>query len=143
MLLTDVNVLIYAFRAESPRHEEYRAWMLELVNGPAAFAVSDLVLSGFVRIVTHPAIFDPPAPVADALAFASAVRGAGNAVPVHGGARRWEIFSALCEAVGARGKHVPDAFLAALAMEAGCEWITTDRGFSRYPRLRWRHPLDG
>ena len=143
MLLTDVNVLIYAFREESPRHEEYRSWLLEVVNGPMAFGLSDLVLSGFLRIVTHPAIFNPPTPLPAALAFANALRGSPGAVPVRAGTRHWKIFTDLCESTDVRGKHIPDAFFAALAIEHGCEWVTTDRGFSRYPPLRWLHPLDG
>jgi hypothetical protein len=43
--------------------------------------------------------------------------------------------------IGARGNLVPDAYLAAMAIESGCEWITTDRDYSRFKGLRWRHPL--
>ena len=42
---------------------------------------------------------------------------------------------------GIRGNLVPDAYFAALALESGCEWLTADRGFARFPGLRWRHPL--
>ena len=52
-----------------------------------------------------------------------------------------ESFSRLCLEVGAKGNLVADAYLAALAIESGSEWITSDRGFSRFPGLRWRHPL--
>ncbi len=103
--------------------------------------VSDLVLSGFVRIVTHPRVFSPPAPVDRALAFAIALRSQPNAVAVAPAARHWEIFERLCLAVGAKGNLVPDAYLAALAIESGSELITTDRDFSRFDGLRWRHPL--
>jgi predicted nucleic acid-binding protein len=57
------------------------------------------------------------------------------------GVRHWEIFDRLCRAAGAKGSLVADAYLAALAIESGSEWITTDRDFSRFPGLRWRHPL--
>ncbi|MFI5265845.1 MAG: PIN domain-containing protein, partial [Chloroflexota bacterium] len=57
------------------------------------------------------------------------------------GPRHWDIFTSLCTRAGATGNLVPDAYLAALAIESGSEWITTDRGFARYPGLRWRHPL--
>lgn len=103
--------------------------------------VSDLVLSGFVRIATHPRIFSPPAPAEQALAFATALRRQPTAVPVAPGPRHWEIFERLCLGAGARGNLVSDAYLAALAIESGSEWITTDRDFSRFPGLRWRHPL--
>ncbi len=103
--------------------------------------VSELVLSGFVRVVTHPRVFDPPDPVEAALDFAAAVRGQPAAVLVTPGERHWAVFDQLCRAAGARGNLVPDAWLAALAIESGAEFITTDRDFSRFPGLRWRHPL--
>lgn len=52
-----------------------------------------------------------------------------------------EIFTDLCRRAGAKGNLVPDAFLAALAIESGSEWVTTDRDYARFPGLRWRHPL--
>jgi uncharacterized protein len=57
-------------------------------------------------------------------------------------ARHWGIFSALCRVTGSVGNAVADAYLAALAIEHGCEFVTTDTGFGRFPGLRWRHPLD-
>ena len=143
MILVDVNVLVHAFHAGSPDHAAYRAWLTRTVEGDEPFAVSELVLSGFVRVVTHPRVFDPPVPVADALAFADAIRHQPNAVIVAPGARHWEIFGRLCAGAGARGNLVADAYLAALAIESGCEWITADRDFSRFAGLRWRHPLAG
>jgi predicted nucleic acid-binding protein len=62
-------------------------------------------------------------------------------VVVSPGPHHWDIFSRLCKSAGAKGNLVPDAFFAAMAIENGCEWITTDRDFSRFSELRWRHPL--
>jgi toxin-antitoxin system PIN domain toxin len=86
-------------------------------------------------------VFDPPDPVLAALAFANAVRSQPAAVVVAPGDRHWMIFERLCGAADARGNLVPDAYLAALAIESGAELITADRDFSRFPGLRWRHPL--
>ncbi len=143
MILVDVNVLIYAHREEVDRHDEYGRWLEEQGNAETAFGISDLVLSGFIRIVTHPRIFKTPSPLPDALAFANALRALPNAVPVSPGERHWGIFAGLCEATGARGNLIPDAYLAALAIESGAEWITRDRDYSRFPGLRWRSPLAG
>jgi toxin-antitoxin system PIN domain toxin len=104
--------------------------------------MSDLVLSAFLRIVTHPRIFKLPTRLEDALRFASELRSQANCVVVTPGARHWEIFTTLCRAAGVKGSLVPDAYLAALAIESGSEWITTDRDYSRFPGLRWRHPLE-
>ena len=142
MELPDVNVLIYAHRAESVDHERYRVWLETLSNGDAAFGLSDIVLSGFLRIVTHPTIFRPPTPLEGALAFVEMLTSRPNCVRIAPGARHWELFMSLCRRVGAKGNVVPDAYLAALALESGSTWVTTDRGFGRFPGLRWRHPLD-
>ena len=134
-------MLVYAFHEGTPDHKRYREWLEAAVISDEPLGLSELVLSGFVRVATHPRIFSPPAPVVDALAFVAALRAQPNAVIVMPGERHWKIFDRLCRDAGARGNLVADAYLAALAIESGCEWITTDRDFSRVPRLRWRHPL--
>ena len=63
MILVDVNVLVYAFRRDAPDHRRYADWLQDLIDADAAFGMADIVLSGFMRIVTHPAIFDPPSTV--------------------------------------------------------------------------------
>jgi toxin-antitoxin system PIN domain toxin len=141
MLLPDVNILVYAHRPESPDHARYRAWLTELVNGPSAFAVSELVLSGFVRVVTNPRIFRTPTPVRRALEFTELVVGRPNCTVVRPGPRHYRLFADLCRVIDARGNDVADAYHAAIAIESGSELVTTDRGFARFPKLRWRHPL--
>jgi uncharacterized protein len=141
MLLVDVNVLVYAFRADAPRHAAYKAWLDQLTDSDEAYAVSGHILSGFLRIVSHPRIFHPPAPLDAALGFAHAFRDHPNAVRVQPDQRHWDIFVRLCAEAEARGNLVPDAWIAALAIESGSEFVTTDRDFARFPSLRWRHPL--
>lgn len=141
MLLSDVNVLVYAYRQDAPHHVGCRRWLEATINGDAAYGLSELVLSGFLRLVTHPKVFDRPSPLADALEFCEQLRGRPNCVPVAPGRRHWHIFRDLCFAAGAKGNLVPDAYLAALAIESGCEWVTTDRDYSRFVGLRWRHPV--
>lgn len=143
MRLVDVNVLVCAFRADAPGHAAHRAWLESLIGSDEAYAVSDHVLAGFLRVVTHPKVFRPPTPLAPALAFAQALRERANAVFLAPGARHWGIFTTLCREAGARGNLVPDAWLAALAIESGCELVTTDGDFARFRDLRWRHPLRG
>jgi hypothetical protein len=141
LVLPDVNVLVYAHRADAAHHADCRAWLESVVNGDEAYGVSELVLSGFARVVTHPKVFTKPSTIADALAFADQLRDQPNCVLIEPGPRHWEIFRRLCNETGVKGNLVPDAYLAALAIESGCEWITTDRDFSRFAGLRWRHPL--
>lgn len=141
MLLFDVNILVYAHRAELPQHPKIGTWLTRTINGLQAFGISDIVLSGFVRVVTHPKVFATPSPIEKALAFCKVLREHPNAVLTAPGPRHWDIFSRLCSDARAQGNLVPDAFLAALAIESGSEWITCDRGFGRFPNLRWRDPL--
>ena len=143
MILLDINVLVYAHREDAPSHKIYRAWLEDLANGDHAFAVSDTVFSGFLRVVTHPKVFNPPSPLEKAHRFVEELRARPNFVSVAPGPRHWGIFTKLCRAAQARGNLVPDAFLAALAIETGNEWVTTDRDYARFPGLKWRHPFNG
>ena len=142
MILPDVNVLIYAHREESERHTEYRAWLESIWRSPASYAVSELVLSGCLRVLTHHRVFTPPTPIKEAVAFVDQVRSQPNAVVVKPGPKHWVIFNDLCQRVNATGNLVPDAYLAALAIETGSELVTTDRDFARFPDLKWSHPLE-
>ena len=142
MILPDVNVLVYAHREDFRDHARYRDWLATVVQGPASYGLSDLVLSGFVRVVTHPRVFARPTPLELALEFAATLRSTPNCVPLSPGERHWEIFDRLCRETQVRWNLVPDAWFAALAIESGSEWITTDRDYARFPGLRWRHPLE-
>lgn len=142
MILPDVNVLLYAFKEGVPDHARFRTWLEAVASGTEPIGVSDLVLSGMVRVSTHPRVFDRPSTPAEALAFARWMKDLPTAVPVAPGSRHWEIFAGLVEGAGCRGGLVSDAYHAALAIEHGCEWITTDRDYARFPGLRWRHPLE-
>jgi hypothetical protein len=139
MQLPDVNVLIYAHREDAPEHERYAEWLRTLTAADAPFALSDVVLSGFLRIVTNPRICDPATPMDAGLAFCQRLVDWPRASLVTPGRRHWAIFTGLCR--GIKGPLVADAYIAALAIEQGCELVTTDGDFARFPGLRWRHPL--
>ena len=141
MLLPDVNILTYAHRVESPEHERYAEWLTKVAEGPEPFALSELGASGFVRIVTNPKIWQEPTTTEDALQFIQRLRARSNARLLTHGPASWDIFARLCLAARARGKLVADAYHAALAIEHGCELITADANFGRFPGLRQRHPL--
>ena len=142
MILPDVNVLVYAHREDAPNHSAYREWLESVIGSDQAYGMADLVLSGFLRVVTHPRVFAQPSGLDKALAFVADVRNQPNCVIIRPGLRHWSIFEQLCRAANVKGNLVPDAYLAALAIESGSEWITTDRDYARFPQLTWRHPLD-
>ena len=139
MQLPDVNVLIYAHREDAPEHRQYFAWLRALTTSAAPFALSEVVLAGFLRIVTNRRIFDPPTPMQTAISFCQGLVTRPRAVMIAPGRQHWDIFVGLCGSI--EGPLVTDAYLAALAIEHGCELITTDSDFARFAGLRWAHPL--
>jgi len=138
LILPDVNVLLYAFRPDGENHGAYRNWLEDLVNGEMAYGMSPQVLASVIRIATHPRIFARPDRLIEVLAFASAILEQPHCQIIEPGPRHWGIFTALCRRANTNGNLVQDAWLAALAIESGCEWITTDRDFARFEGLRWR-----
>jgi toxin-antitoxin system PIN domain toxin len=139
MLLSDVNILVHAHRQECPSHAAAASFLTILAEGDAPFALSEPALQGFCRIVTNPRIFRPASTLKDVFRFIDALTSRPHAVLLRPGPRHWDIFRQLCERSAASGKLVADAAHAALAIESGCEWVTTDSDFARFqPTLRWR-----
>ena len=140
MILPDVNVLVHAFRSDSSNHDTCRAWLDGVVNGDARYGMAPQILSGVVRITTHPKVFAEPSTLDEVFRFFDILIAQSLCLVIQPGERHWEIFTRLCTEADARGNLVPDAWFAALAIESGCEWITFDRDFARFPGLRWRVP---
>jgi toxin-antitoxin system PIN domain toxin len=140
--LFDVNVLVYAFRQDAERHAEYHKWLLDVMADDTAFAISEQVLAAVLRLTTHPKIFKQPSRAADVFTFAGSLLGHASCRVVRPSGGHWTLFQSLCTKAQAKGNLVTDAWFAALAMDSGCTWITTDRDYARFPGLRWRHPLD-
>lgn len=135
MYLFDVNVWVHAHREDSARHSEIAPFVRDVLNRPKPFAYSPLILCGFLRVVTHPRVFTLPTPFDTAMAFADSIAGHPRSYPVQPGEAHWNIFTHLCYAAKPSGNRFPDVFLAALAIESGCSFITCDRGFEQFPGL--------
>lgn len=142
MKLLDVNILVHAHREDSDRHSEIKDWLEQALEEPAGVAVSELVLSGCLRVITHPKVFRQPTPLPIAIQFVEALRDLEGVRILAPGEKHWRLFTGLCRKSEARGNLIPDAYHAALAIETGCEWVTLDRGFARFAGLKVRHPLD-
>jgi len=140
VILPDVNILVHTFRRDSSDHSLCRRCIEGVLESGARFGVSPLVLSGFLRVVTHPRVFAQPSALAESIGFCEALLAQPNCVLVEPGPVHWSLFTQLCRDADARGNLVPDAWFAALAIESACEWITLDRDFARFPGLRWRTP---
>lgn len=143
MRCVDVNVLVYAHRADLPEHADYRPLLERLANDDEPLGLPDTVLSGFARVITNRRIFAEPTSPEEAWQAVDALVAAPAAMLVSPGERHWEVFRQLATDIDARANDIPDAYLAAYAVENNATWLSADRGFARFKRLRWRHPLGG
>jgi hypothetical protein len=109
-----------------------------IIAGAEPFCVSPQVLSSVMRISTDKRIYKDPESIGDVIAFAHTLIDQPHCQIIRPGPRHWQIFCDLCRQTNASGALVPDAWFAALAIEHGCEWITDDRDYARFPGLRWR-----
>jgi uncharacterized protein len=142
VILPDVNVLVYASRPDAERHADFRRWLEGVIDTEPVIGMPDVVLSGVVRILTHVRVFAKPTPLNDALSYCESLLEQPNVVRLSPGDRHWPIFAGLCRKAEAKGNLISDAYLAALAIEAGATLVTTDRDFARFPGVRWVHPLE-
>lgn len=140
MKLLDVNVVLAAHRSDHQAFVEVRPWFDRLIAGDDRFGVPDPVWASFVRISTNRRIFEVPTPIEDAFAFLWSVRAQPHHVGVVPGSRHLGLFEQQCREGDATGDLVPDAYLAAIAIELGCELVSLDRDFARFPGLRWCRP---
>jgi toxin-antitoxin system PIN domain toxin len=140
MILPDVNVLIYAFRQDTTEHAVCRPWLDSVVSGSARFGMSPLALSAVVRITTNLRIYEVPSTLDEAFGYCQDLLGQPHCQIVEPGERHFEIFKRLCIETSTRGPRVTDAWFAALAIEWGCEWITLDRDYARFPGLKLQTP---
>lgn len=135
MILLDVNVLVYASRREFAEHDTSREWLQEVLVGDESVVVMDSVLAGVVRLITNHRVLSAPFRADEALSFCEAVRKAPAVIHPAPTARRWGTFTRLAKELGLRANDIPDAFLAATAIDMGARLATFDQGFRRFPGL--------
>ena len=140
MILLDVNVLVAAHRTDHDHHHDVRGWLDAVLTEREPFWVPDGVCASFVRIATHRRIFVEPTPVEAAFTFVRAIRAQPSHRSLIAGERHLSIFEQVCRASDAAGDLVPDAYLAALALEHNCEVASRDRDLHRFSGLRLRWP---
>ncbi len=140
MRVLDVNVVIAAHGQSHAHHDLVRPWFDRMLTEDAAFSIPQIVWVGFIRIVTSRRAMAAPTPLEDAFAFLHAVTGQPGHVELGPEARHLAIFERLCTEYDATGDLVPDAYLAALAIEHGCTLVSLDRDFARFEDLRWERP---
>lgn len=142
MLCVDANVLVYAHRADLADHADYRRLLERLANDDEPLGLPDIVLSGFLRVVTNRRIFREPTTADEAWQAVDALLAAPATMRLRAGDRHWVSFRRLATDINARGNDIQDAYVAAYAVENNAMWLSADRGFARFKRLRWSHPMD-
>ncbi len=140
MILVDANLLVYAHSRSFPQHEPARAWLDGRLNGPAPIGLPWPSLLAFVRIISNPRVVDRPRSLPEAWSQVEAWLDCSPTwIPLPTEHHR-ETLGELLRVVP-RGNLVPDAHLAALAVEHGLTLCSTDGDFARFPALRWENPL--
>lgn len=142
MFCVDVNVLVDAHRKDQPGHEVVKSWLDAARRGREPLGVPSIAASGFIRIVTHPRIFREPTTTSIAVDFVERLLRSPAAQTMVPADRHLGIFSSYCRELALKGNDIPDAYLAALAVEQGATFVTGDRGFRRFRDLRVLRPGD-
>ncbi len=143
MILTDANLLLYAYNRDAAEHDAARQWLEGQLSAPDIFCFSWQTITAFLRISTNARAFAHPFTIAEATSIVAEWLGRPQSVVLAPGERHWEIFSELLVTGQATGPLVMDAHLAALAIEHGCVLATTDRDFARFTELQTTNPLAG
>ncbi len=136
-----MNVVLAAHRDDHPDFATARRWLQDLLKAREPFAVIDLVAGAFLRLATNRRIFSIPTPLPDAFAYLNALRGQPGHVMLGPGAGHMQLLERLCDSADVSGDLIPDAQLAAIALEHACELVSFDRDFARFESLRWTRPI--
>lgn len=140
-MLIDANLLMYATDSRSPHHARARDWIEAQLNSTHRVGLPWQSLAAFLRLATHPRILDAPLAPAVAWRQVSEWLAAPAAWVPEPGPGYAELLGGLIESHEIAGKLVPDAMLAALALEHGLQVCSADTDFARFTEVRWTNPL--
>ncbi len=141
MIVPDLNLLVYAHNTGAPFHESAKRWWEGLINGQERVGVPWAVLTGFVRLMTHPRVLSSPVTAASAMDYVDEWFSFPHVTQLNPGSNHLAYFRQNLAAAGVGGNMVTDCHIAALAMEYQAELHSNDTDFSRFSGLRWRNPL--
>ncbi len=135
MLVLDVNVVVATHRADHGHHEVMSRWFDAMVAGSETFSVPNVVWTSFLRLVTNRHAFPIPTPRDEAFDFVDAVRTHPGHHSLEPGPMHLDLLRRLCDEANAGGDLVPDAVIAAIALEHGCAVASLDRDFARFSSI--------
>ena len=142
MIALDTNLLVYARREEVAQHREARRLLEGLAHGDEPWALPWPCVYEFLRVITHPRVFDPPTDLDRALEDLESLLASPSLVMLGEGPAHASHLRHMVDGGRTTGNLVHDAHIAALALEHGVREIwTLDRDFARFPGLRTRNPL--
>lgn len=141
MIVVDANVLIYAHNEDDVRFAAARAWLRHALTGPEPLGIPWGVIHTFLRVTTSTRALATPLRIEDAVSTATRWLSAPATRLVEPGIAYWRIYSELLRTSAAKGNLIPDAHIAALAIENDATVATTDRDFARFPNVRVLNPL--
>lgn len=141
MIIPDINLLLCASITAFPEHDRARRWLEGLMNGEADVGLAAPALFGFIRLATHPRVFDPPLAVDEAVRRVEEWLARPRSLFLLPGPRHLELAFRLLRGLGAAANLTTDVQLAALAIEHQAELHSNDTDFGRFPQLRWVNPI--
>lgn len=141
MIAVDANLLVYAHVRSYDQHDAAREWLEEQLTTLPRVGLPWVSLLAFVRLVTNPRLFSEPESITDAWGQVEAWLDADAVWTPAPTPRHRQVLGACIERATLRANNVPDAHLAALAIEHGLKLATSDSGFARFERLDWFNPL--
>jgi toxin-antitoxin system PIN domain toxin len=141
VILVDSNLLVYAHVGSFPQHARAREWLDQRLNGVAPVGLPWPSLLGFLRLITNPRIFERPRSMTAAWGQVKSWLDCDPVWIPGPTEKHQQILEPLLVAIGGRSNLVPDAHLAALALEHGLILCSTDGDFARFHNLRWENPL--
>ena len=141
MILVDANLLVYAHVATFEQHAAAREWLDERINDTAPVGLPWPSLLGFVRLISNPRIFEHPSSVMTAWQQVESWLAAESTWIPLPTVRHQEVLAPLMRSAEGRANLVPDAHIAALAIEHGLVLCSTDGDFARFDGLGWQNPL--
>jgi uncharacterized protein len=142
-VLLDANLLLYAVDATSPHHARAARWLESVLNGSRRVGLPWQTVGAFVRIATHPRVTREPLTSDEAYTYVEQWLGCGPTWIPPVSERTAAILGDLLRETGVTGNLIPDAQLAALAIEHGLTVMSADTDFARFAKVRWANPLDG
>lgn len=140
-MILDANILIYAVDTRSPHHATAAAWLSDTLNGDRRVGLPWQTIGAFLRIITHPRVTTNPLSAAQAQQHVEDWLAAGPVWVPPATERTAALYATLARAHHVTGNLVPDAQLAAAALELGVEVVSADSDFARFPEVRWVNPL--